>query len=457
MTTPYLDKPFFEKLLFWADKTDNDRAMVFKVVQMLIRLFLITIREFKKNDLSLRSGALTFTIMLSLVPMLAMSTAIIKGLGGGDQLRKAAYSYVEALEQTDGAVAESSPEKPDDTKTQPPPQTNLTKHLRLAIDQLFDYVDNTNFAALGTIGVIGILLSVLLVLTHIESAMNVIWKVSSGRSILRKIADYLTLLVIMPLSINIAFAASAFLKSPVLASKMAIFIPASWIQNLLLKPLPIFFIALSFYALYMFFTSTKVKTIPALIGAILAAILWFAMQNIYISLQLGVANYNAIYGSFATLPLFLVWIYLGWIFILTGAQLAFACQHLDSYRLLPPLATQPSHMLGAAYDIMDNVYKSFSKNIRLTRTDLIKSLESHYPKQLLEKVVDRLQKSEFVYLNQNDDRILPTHPIDLFEEQDIIDSILGSDSPETDGGQKSLAVINAAKISRHNRSVPPQS
>lgn len=454
MSTQKLNKPLFEKILLWADDTQHERSLLSRAVQMLLRLFLITFREFKRNDISLRSGALTFTIMLSLVPLLAMSTAIVKGMGGGDQLRKAAYSYIETLEQTGGSAPELSSKKTDQSDTQGRPQTNLTKHLRLAIDQLFDYVDNTNFAALGTIGVIGILLSALLVLGHIESAMNVIWKVSSGRSLLRKIADYLTLLIILPLSINIAFAASAFLTSPVLSSKMALFIPANWIQGLLLKPLPILFITLSFYALYMFFTSTKVKTIPALIGAILAATLWFAIQNLYISLQLGVSNYNAIYGSFATLPLFLFWIYLGWIFILSGAQLAFACQHLSSYRLLPPQTPQPSHMLGAAYDLMDSVYQAFSEKTPLTQSDLLNSLMPHYPKQVLEKVLDQLYQSELIHLAQRDGRILPTNPLERFDDQDIIDSILGSKSAATNGGRKSLAVIAGAKVNRHNRSDP---
>ena len=116
---------------------------------------------------------------------------------------------------------------------------NLTSHLRSAVDMLFDYVDKTNFATLGTIGVVGILFSVLLMLGHIESAMNAIWKVSASRPILRKIADYLTLMILLPISINIAFAAIAFLKNPVLASKMNQLIPFPWLQSLLLKPVPI--------------------------------------------------------------------------------------------------------------------------------------------------------------------------------------------------------------------------
>lgn len=448
MNTPASHITLFNKLLIWADKTEEKQAVLITMLRKIVRLFLITFTEFNKNNLSLRSGALTYTIMLSLVPMLAMSTAVVKGLGGGDQLREVAYSYIDTLEQKTGNQnnPDEHAEEAAESKTSEP--ADLTSHLRSAVDQLFDYVDNTNFATLGTVGMVGILLSVLLVLGHIESAMNTIWKVTAGRSILRKIADYLTLLILMPISVNVAFAASAFLESPVLASKMNTFIPAAWAQALLLKPLPIFFIALTFYALYIFFTNTKVKTIPALTGAVLAAILWFGMQNLYVSLQVGVAKYNAIYGSFATLPLFLIWMYLGWMFILTGAQLAFSCQHLNKHRLAP-CSNQPSLRLGAAFDIMEDVYDAFSHQKQLTRDEILNSQAPHYPRPLLIQVLEELQQAEFIHFSQKDARILPTNPIELFDDQKVVESILGTQSPPTAGGRKSLDAIKAAGENGH--------
>ncbi len=161
--------------------------------------------------------------------------------------------------------------------------------------------------------------------------------------------------MLLPISINVAFAAGAFLKSPALALQMDRLIPFEWLQSLLLKPIPIFFISLTFYAMYIFFPNTRVKNLPAVVAALLAALIWFMVQNVYISLQLGVSNYNAIYGSFATLPLFILWMYLGWVFILTGAQLAYAFQNVKTYRLVP-FSGSPSLKLGAAFDIMDHIY-----------------------------------------------------------------------------------------------------
>lgn len=427
----------------WADNGTHNTSPLRRGLHLLVRVVLIAAHEFKRNALSLRAGALTYTVLLALVPVLAISTAVVKGLGGGNQLRKAAITYIDSLEEGNGTKpldfsGETSPTPPATTTD----AENLTDHLRSAVDKLFNYVDKTNFATLGTFGVLGILLSALLVLSYIEEAMNAIWKVTAGRSLLRKVTDYMTLLIIMPISINVAFAASAFLKNPVLASKIDVMIPFSWLQALLLKAAPILVITLTLYVIYIFFPNTKVKTIPALIGSLLAAIFWFEGQNAFISLQVGVAKYNAIYGSFATLPLFLIWIYFGWMFILTGAQLAFACQHIKTYRLIPQ-ETIPSIKLSAAFDIMDSVFRAFSGNSIVTESNLADNLPPYSP-TILTEVLGSLKSSGLLHVSQADDRLLPALPSEHYDGKLVVEAIFGTEVPSTQGGQRSLSAIEAA-------------
>lgn len=414
-------------LTAWVEMKVPNPSFISTAMRQFLRIILITVEEFNNNDLSLRSSALTYTVLLSLVPMLAMSTAVVKGLGGGDQLREAAYSYIETLEQT-------APKEQQDQS-----QEKLTDHLRSAADKLFDYVDRTNFATLGTIGMIGILLSVILVLSNIESAMNAIWKVKDGRSIVRKIADYLTLLILMPISINVAFAASAFLANPKLASKIDVVIPLVWLQTLLLQLLPVFFIALTLYVIYIFFPNTKVKTLPAVFGSLLAAFLWFSVQNVYITLQVGVAKYNAIYGSFATLPLFLIWMYLGWMFILAGAQVAYAVQNMKTYRLTR-IPVKPSQNLAAGFDIIHLTYSSFEEKRNLTVSDICSQLPE-YPEEVLQEVAAQLQEASVLHLSQSNQQLLPSEPMNNFDDQTVVDIILGTDAPDTEGGYQSLRTI----------------
>lgn len=413
----------------------------------LIRLILITFGEFKKNDLSLRAGALTYTVLLSLVPVLAMSTAVVKGLGGGDELREVAYTYLETLEQS----SSSQPEQPalegqentagEEGESQQD-EKSLTGHLRSGLDTLFNYVDNTNFTALGSFGIAGILVSVILVFGTIETAMNRIWHVVDGRSIIRKISDYLTIMVLMPISINVAFAASAFLKNRTLSDKFDLLIPFAWVQALILKLVPIFFIALTFYVIYIFFPNTKVRNRPAILGATLAAILWFMVQNVYITMQIGVANYNAIYGSFATLPLFLVWMYLAWLFVLTGAQVAYAIQNLSGYRLLP-YAPIPSLRLSAAFDILEEVQNGFAEKVSVTRQNLIEKLNS-YDGMIVEKTISELCEAGYLFTAKESERLLPAGPADDVEQKEIINLILGTETPETEGGEMGRKVLEAA-------------
>lgn len=409
----------FSSLLIWLDSPRPTSPFPLAWLHLCLRTLAITLQEFWKNDLSLRSSALTFTILLSLVPVLAMSTAVLKGLGGDNHLKQAAYSYIATLEGHSSAsqdFGESGEILSADA------DASLTGHLRSAARLIFDYVERTNFATLGSLGILGLFLSVLLVLNHIEVAMNIIWHVRESRSFLRKISDYLTLLVLMPLSINIGFAASAFLKNPTLFAKIEDLIPLFWLQTLVLKLVPVFFIALTLYVIYLFFPNTRVRTLPAMAGALLAAILWFGIQNIYISLQIGVSRYNAIYGSFATLPLFLIWVYFIWIFILFGAQFAFACQNLNNYRIISATGT-PAQKLNGAFAIIAEVYKGFEHESAPSLATLEAQL-SEYPADLLRATVSQLLKAGLLHVSTATGQILPAAPAENITPARLIALIL---------------------------------
>lgn len=408
---------------------DKSKSLLSKTLSTLFHILKITVQEFQKNNLSLRASALTYTILLSLVPMLAMSTAVVKGLGGGDQLRDVAYSYIDTLETAKTPATDKTEDK----------NAQLTGHLRSAVDQVFDYVDRTNFATLGSFGVAGILVSVLLVLGNIETAMNSIWRVKKSRSLMRKISDYLTLLFLVPLTINVAFAASAFLKNPSLQSKIDILIPFVFVQALIFKFIPIFFISITLYIIYLFFPNTKVKTVPAVIGAAVAGTLWFGVQNIYISLQVGVANYNAIYGSFATFPLFLVWIYLGWMFILSGAQLAFA---LQNYKIFSSqeMNASPVLRLSLSFDIIEEIQKGYQKEIHIGPEQLAEKFPC-YQEGLLDDLAQTMIKEKILYKVENG-ALIPAVPSEKLSHDRVLGIILGKDFSETKGGQLSRKLLS---------------
>lgn len=431
------------RLTLWADTPSPGKNIFLTAPHALTRVFLITLQELKKNNLSLRSGALTYTILLSLVPMLAMSTAVVKGLGGGDQLRRVVYSYIETLETEEVAKENDTISTDNENRNSQTAQSssNLTDHIYSAADKIFAYVERTNFATLGTIGVAGIFLSVVLVLSTIEMAMNAIWHVDSGRSILRKISDYLTLIILFPLSINIGFAASAILKNPALFAKIETLLPVIWIQALLLKLVPIFFITLTLFVTYLFFPNTKVKNGPAFIGALFSGFFWITAQNIYFHLQIGVARFNVIYGSFATLPLFLIWLYVGWLFILTGAQLAFAVQNRNHYPLVPR-QTKPAQLLSAAFDIVTLVYQSFNRR-QPANQETIKENIPEYSSPVIDQAISLLLSNDVLRRGEANGQLLPAGPEEAINHSDIIKAILGTSTPETNGGIQSKQIIKS--------------
>ncbi|MBU0663562.1 MAG: YihY/virulence factor BrkB family protein [Proteobacteria bacterium] len=435
-----------KRILIWANQQNTTLSVLKQALHTFVRVLLITAREFRKNELSLRASALTYTILLSLVPMLAMSTALIKGLGGDNQLQQVVYGYIEALEQSSNTT-EPTPSQFDgttatETDNKDNTSTTLTAHLRSAADKLFDYVDKTDFTTLGSIGVLVMLITIIMVFDTIEKAMNTIWQVPSGRSALRKITDYLALLILMPVAINIGFAATTVIKNPTLLVRIEPFLPVIRLQSIFFLLLPILFITLALSISYMVFPNTKVRSVPAFIGALLAGSLWFVTQNIYISLQIGVSNYNAIYGSFATLPLFLVWLYLGWIFILTGAQVAFACQTHHGYQLLaiPPT---PAQQLSAAFDVTHQIFLFFDKQQRLTVKMLPVLCPGHMP-SLLASTLEQLFAAGIIHIDSKNQSLFPTLPAEKLDQGAIVKAILGTDTSDTEGGRQSRRALEAA-------------
>lgn len=415
-------------------------------IRAALRITLLFFLKFHQDRIPLRASALTFTIVLSLVPTLALGTAVLKGLGAGDQARQAAHRLIDRLELPGETGAESAgflpaPFLPEETSPgQPPPvadatqepegiplPTGLTSHLQRAVDQIFDYVDKTDFAALGAFGVIGLVLAVMTVLGSIESSMNAIWMAESGRSLGRRFMDYLGLMIVLPLAVNLALATEATIQSPALFEKVQKFLPLSGLETMFLHILPLFLLVATFSTLYRFLPNTKVSWLPAFAGGFFGAVLWLMAQGIYIALQVGVARYNAIYGSFATLPLFLLWLQLCWIIFLAGAEMAFACQFWPSYtpdtRRLSPAAR-----LALAFNIMDAASEHFRNRRIASRGALARQLRQ--PEYTINALLRKLTSGGLLlWVEGKEGGYVPASPEENIDPGEIVDLILGSGLP----------------------------
>ncbi len=278
----------------------------------LLRVLALAFRGFKEDKISLRASALTVFSLMAIVPVVAMAFGIAKGFG----LKKYIDDLRLYLEENLLANVESQQE---------------------IIDQIFEFANsflaNTKGGLIAGIGLVILLWSVLKVFSNIESSFNAVWQIRRSRTWLRKFSDYFSLMLIGPILVIISSSATIFVitRMEEIATNLEVISFMEPVLLFLIRLIPYVLIWLLFTFLYMFMPNTKVKFRSALIGGIVAGSIFAVTQWLYIHFQIGVSRYNAIYGSFAALPLFIIWLQLSWLIVLLGTEIAFADQNLEQY------------------------------------------------------------------------------------------------------------------------------
>jgi membrane protein len=266
----------------------------------LIRVGHLLVRGYVDDDLTIHASSLTFVTLTSLVPILAVGFALIKGFGMGDEQMNS-LMQMEWLRQ-------------------------MPEQFQEFVTQLLTLVNTTNFSALGWIGLVFFVLTAVLLLANVEKSFNRVWGVDKDRSLLRQITNYTSVLVLVPLLIGVA----GGLKAQIAISRKFFGIDANvWAQDL--ASFAIMWLAIGF--LYVFVPNTRVRLRPAFISSLLTTLVFLGWMRMFTVMQAGVVNYNVIYGAFAAVPVFLFWMYVTWVILLLGAELTFALQNSDTYQL----------------------------------------------------------------------------------------------------------------------------
>jgi membrane protein len=324
----------------------------------VVRCVAMAVERGLVHQLPIRASALTFVTVLSLVPSLAFVFSIAKSLGQDQFRTEIVEPFLEDMFGSDEAARSALPglgsaaEVGGVTVTRPP-STQATDgsgdaastgdaavedgkgpELRAAIEKVLEFVENTDVKGLGALGFLVIVSAVIRLLGGIEEALNLTWSVERPRRLIRKIADYLAIVVVAPLLAMFATATTAALGSS--DSAAIVFLRENlgfgplivWISQLL----PLVTMLIVFTLVYLVMPNTKVRLRSAIVGGIAAAILWFVVQKVHVQLQIGVANYNKIYAGFAAFPIFLAWLWSSWLVVLSGAEFGYADQHQQAYR-----------------------------------------------------------------------------------------------------------------------------
>mgnify|MGYP002626567220 CR=1 FL=1 len=292
-------KAFLSRDIWRIDETKS--TLLERIWIGLVRRIIITANSFLQNNLTSYAAALTYSCILAAVPVLAIIFAIARGFGFG--------SVIE--EQLRDNISVSSD----------------------IADTVFGFIESylahTHSGIFLGVGLILLLYTVVMLTSNIETAFNTIWHVRSSRNIYRRTIDYISVFLFLPILIVVTSGFSIFMIT--LTSLFSDYLILSNTMEFVIQTTPAVLWCIAFVALYKLMPNTHVKWHSALVPGLLAGALFQFLQYLYIHYQIVLSSYNAIYGSFAALPMFMLWLNISWIICLIGAQLSYANQCVDEY------------------------------------------------------------------------------------------------------------------------------
>ncbi|MGD8514846.1 MAG: YihY/virulence factor BrkB family protein [Granulosicoccaceae bacterium] len=265
---------------------------------LTLRTCYAVTRDVFAGQINLRAMSLVYTTLLSLVPMLAVSFSVLKAFGVHNEVKPIMYNFLAPLGEKGVEVG----------------------------DRIIGFVENIQVGVLGSVGLALLLYMVISLLQKIERAFNHIWRVEHPRGFARRFSDYLSVILVGPVLVFTAIAITASVKTALLAQAGDIQYLSEGVE-FAGKFVPYLLIITAFTFVYIFMPNTKVRFFPAFIGALLAGFLWESLGWGFASFVVSSARYAAIYSGFAILILFMIWLYLGWVILLIGADVSFYVQN----------------------------------------------------------------------------------------------------------------------------------
>lgn len=326
-----------------------------------LRIYLLAIKGFYEDKCQLRASALTFYSLLSVVPVLAMFFGIAKGFGMDQLLEKELTKSLSGQEEV----------------------------LSWLIEFANKMLDNTKGTLIAGLGFIILFWAVVKVLSNIEEAFNDVWQIKKGRSWGRKFSDYTSIMIFGPILLIGSSALTVFIKSMV-----SDFIVGNTLLEtvgpllfFLINLIPYILVWVLFTILYVFMPNTRVNFKSGMLAGVVAGTIYQVFQVIYIEFQGSVTSYNAIYGSFAALPLFLMWLQLSWLVVLFGAEISFAEQNVESYEFEAE-STQISYRFRRLLSLIlvHKIVRNFTKDKQPFRSKDI-SQELELPIRLTREII----------------------------------------------------------------------
>lgn len=340
----------------------------------VIKKVLLAVEYFTTKRMMDSAAALTYSTLLAIVPIMAVVFAIARGFGYNKYIET---WFREAL-SSQPQVAEA------------------------IIGFVNSYLVHTKSGIFLGIGLLFMLWTVIMLISNIEKAFNDIWQVSTPRSIFRTITDYMAMFLLAPIIIVVTSGISIMMAT--FANGIGETLIVGPTLRFFLRLLPYIIMSGVFIALYVFMPNTKVKIKSAIIPGILAGVAMQGLQLVYIHSQIWVTGYNAIYGSFAALPLFMLWVQISWTICLFGAELAYTNQNLEkfAFRASTDDLSHRYRLLLSAY-LMTLICRRFEEG-KKPYTALELKLETNIPIRITHDLLENLTRVHLLSEMTNDEK-----------------------------------------------------
>lgn len=270
-----------------------------------LRIGHLVFRDLLEGQLTLRAMGLVYTTLLSLVPFIAISFSVLKGFGVHNQIEPMLLNFLAPL--GDQGV-------------------EITR-------RVIEFVNNMRAGVLGTLGLALLLYTVISLMQKIERSFNYMWHVSQGRAFVRRFSDYLSVILIGPVLVFTALGITASIASLSLVQHLMEMQIIGTLFETFSRLIPYLLVIIAFVLVYMLIPNTKVHLSSAIVGGVVAGISWETAGWIFASFVVNSAKYTAIYSVFASLIIFMIWLYVSWLILLMGCGIAFYYQHPEQRHL----------------------------------------------------------------------------------------------------------------------------
>lgn len=361
-----------------------------------MQILYLVVRDVMEGQLTLMAMSLVYTTLLSIVPLLAVSFSVLKAFGVHNQVEPVLLNVLEPLGEQGVEITH----------------------------RIIGFVENMNVGVLGAMGLAFLIYTVITLLQKVESSFNYTWRVEQERSFGKRFSDYLSVIIIGPVLVFSAMGITASVLGTDIAQSVIAVEPLGRVIEFLSGLVPYALIILAFTFIYAFVPNTRVHVTSAFLGAVIAGFIWQSTGWIFGAFVVGSARYAAIYSAFATLILFMIWIYLSWVILLIGASIAFYHQHSE-YVSLRRRGLVLSNYLKEKLALL-LMYEIGRQFYRGQPPWQLEDLASHLraPLESVERVVRVLEsRGLLARTNAEPPTYLPAKPLDRVPVIDLIDAI----------------------------------